>query len=689
MSKSRTSAAPLGPRNFSKSRNGCIKCRAQRVSFFLNVLVGKANALKQKKCDEAHPSCNNCLSRGIACPGYQKSLKWSTKYETVKKTTESQVSKEQLPLPWPKTSKLLAYQPGDTDRQATTILPRNTDRTPSSPDPTVTAEIEVPAVSLLSPDAEAVYTLGVEDEGQDSLFTLSDPLEYATESQEDLPEDQGYEFQSDMSYGAGSRMVTSRQGTGSRGLLRNFYKILPTTLPKTLNHEGSMLVEHYFKDVCGIYSSYDSTLNPFRMSVAGSWSSTASIYYAIQSMAAAHLSNTYPSMEPVGIKMTGLANAALREELILYQSGQKNSNCALLVTLLLGLSACWHKTNDLGLGYLRVARLLMYPRLAQTESRAPDIERQDQFFEEALIYWEMMMAFVTPDDHDPLSVRPADEQDKAKETENATNPESPDTLSDSQTILPHPWTGVAPKVQMLFAEAAQLVRQERTTLRDDGSLEWATDSVRRRSAALSLEEQLLAVELPTASALVDSGDKTTSKQDFIIIAEATRCAALLEIYRVFPNTLQKRLGVAAQDVWSSSFNFGDDWFAEPSKTADDSTEFLNSLALHILDLIAKLPPESGTRFLQLMLIVVAASELRYTNSGINLDFLDLTSESLKIMNARLFAEERLGNHAVRLPAKPVRLMIALVREVWRRWDLGEEVFWLDIMIANKWETVMG
>lgn len=446
-----------------------------------------------------------------------------------------------------------------------------------------------------------------------------------------------------------------------------------------------MLVEHYFKDVCGLYSSFDSTLNPFRMSVARSWSNSASIYYAIQSMSAAHLSNTYSSMEPIGIEMKRLANMELRDELISYQSGKKTSDCALLVTLLLGLSACWHQSNDLGLGYLRVARMLMYPRLAEIESKPAERERQDRFFEEALIYWEMMMAFVTPKDNDPLSVEHSTEAEKLNEPD---EDQATTSSTSNEKLLPHPWTGVAPKIQMLFAEVAQLVRRERTAL-DDTSVDWVVNGVQRRTAASRLEEQLLTVELPKPSALVDSGDGTTSSQDFIVVAEATRCAALLEIYRVFPENLQRRLGVPSLGFSTSTFGFNDDWSAGLDITSEDNTGFLNSLALHVLDLVAKLPSQSGTRFLQLLIIVVAASELRCANLGVNLDFLDLNPDTLRILNARSFALERLGAHANRLPAKPVRLMIELVNEVWRRLDLGEEVFWLDVMIANGWETVMG
>ncbi|KPM45136.1 hypothetical protein AK830_g1419 [Neonectria ditissima] len=49
----------------SKSRAGCRTCKIKRL-----------------KCGEETPQCRNCVSKGVACPGYQRDLKWSTKYES-------------------------------------------------------------------------------------------------------------------------------------------------------------------------------------------------------------------------------------------------------------------------------------------------------------------------------------------------------------------------------------------------------------------------------------------------------------------------------------------------------------------------------------------------------------------------------------------------------------------------------
>ncbi|KAF1851806.1 uncharacterized protein K460DRAFT_401815 [Cucurbitaria berberidis CBS 394.84] len=49
----------VAKRKQSKSRNGCITCKAKRL-----------------KCDETKPTCQQCAKRAVACGGYKKDFKW-------------------------------------------------------------------------------------------------------------------------------------------------------------------------------------------------------------------------------------------------------------------------------------------------------------------------------------------------------------------------------------------------------------------------------------------------------------------------------------------------------------------------------------------------------------------------------------------------------------------------------------
>lgn len=464
---------------------------------------------------------------------------------------------------------------------------------------------------------------------------------------------------------------------------------------------GTALVEHYFKSVCALYSSFDSALNPFRTAVGRIWDSSPSVYYAIQSMAAAQLANFYPQMVVTGLRLQRKAYQHLQDEMALVTSGCQSSERALLAILLLGLTACWHDEGDLGLTHLAAARALIYPRLiapVPPENRV--IRRQNQFFEESLIYWEMLIGFVSEGS-----------TSSSKPWQSGLGPlgiassfmsgNRSTALNGGSKLLPHPWTGIAPNVQMLFAEVGRLIRHERLSQRirstdplystrpPPTSLPAQQDQRDKNAWAIVLEEKLLSTDVPLADDLMDTGDTNTQRRDFVQLGEAYRCAGLLEIYRVYPRILKRRLGA---DSDSSGWEKTGICSLTPSTpgTAREDTDlriWLNSLALHVLGLLESLPHSSGTCSTQPILLVAAAGELRFVSS---LDYFDLHSNNEKVRHAREFVRERLREFAKRLPSKPLMRMMQLVEEVWRRLDAGDkDVFWLDVMWEKGWQTVMG
>lgn len=250
-------------------------------------------------------------------------------------------------------------------------------------------------------------------------------------------------------------------------------------------------------------------------------------------------------------------------------------------------------------------------------------------------------------------------------------------------IVPHPWTGIAPMVQFLFAEVGRLVRRERS-LNKSSAMDFRRRQENLQNAA-SLEEDLLAVEYPSVEEVADTGDERTPKEDFVVIAEAYRCAGLLELYRVFPSILRKRLGSGQfSDVDTVNFKFPMPRF----ETAYEDTDiklWLNSLAMHLLRSLEALPSSSGTFCVQPLLLVVAASELKFVSS---VDFFDVHANDSKILTAREFVIRRLQEFALRLPNKPLRQMIQLIKETWRQSDEGQDSFWIDIMNDKGWHCIM-
>lgn len=467
-----------------------------------------------------------------------------------------------------------------------------------------------------------------------------------------------------------------------KSLLRSYYRMSAPAPTRSLHTEASALVEHYFHDVCVIFSAYDSPMNPFRTVIGRLWDNSSSIFFAIQSMAAAHLANYMPNMRVTGLAMQRKAYECLQQELQLASINRTMDDKLLLAVLLLGLTACWHDSSDLGVAHLSAARALIQPRLLSEDGlQGTDSTLNDQFFAEALIYWETCMAFVSQETFVP-----------GMERRLPPNPLEDEEASKDRMVFPHPWTGIAPRVLMLFAEVGRLVKHyctKRHALFDIlQPLDIDIDMPAIITAATDLEEELLSICIPTPDQLVDVQDERTKKSDFINIAEATKCAALLEIYRAFPEILAGRLGsVETADSHTTFFAFQQDY----NRDLDlGNASWLTSLATHVLNLLASVPTSSGTRPQQLILLVTAAAELRLKGPSVCSPGLsESTSYDLEVAQARGFAMTRLNELASRLPSKPVLIIIKLVREVWRRNDAGENVFWMDVMTENGWETIMG
>ena len=439
---------------------------------------------------------------------------------------------------------------------------------------------------------------------------------------------------------------------------RYFNMIEEPPLFPSLENNTTTLVQYYFRDTCATWSSFDSEKNPFRTAVEGLWQKSPLIYYAIQSNAAVHLSNQLSSMQATAFTMREKAHVAFLQELHNASATQSTGDQLLLATLLLGLSACWHDSSDLGLPYLRIARSLIRARVMhQTSSHYHPLNRNVRFFFEALIYWEMVMAFVSGEG---FRSSPAWTSDPSV---------FPWAGPVTATVIPHPWTGVAPRVMLLFAEVGHLVQNYATSDRQ------AREDLKLVASVIKLEEDLLSVSIPTEDQIADVYDDLTSKNDFVAFAEATRCAALLQVYRVFPDILRRRLGAGTLNINSYI------GIIEPNIGSNMIGSWLVGLAMHVLNLLASIPAYSGVRCVQLLPLATAAFELRSAPGA--------SYSDVEIARFRDFVIGRLQLLADRLPLKPILRTMQVLQEVWRRNDRGDEVFWLNVMIDKNWKTFLG
>ena len=109
-------------------------------------------------------------------------------------------------------------------------------------------------------------------------------------------------------------------------------------------------------------------------------------------MAAACLVEIYPSLASVGEQLR-------QEALELLNSQESRGNFddkALLALLMLGGTSGWHNPHDKGVSLFNSFR--RHVERMQTSGQLLENSNSLRFFQESLMYWEMLLAYVVDDD---------------------------------------------------------------------------------------------------------------------------------------------------------------------------------------------------------------------------------------------------------------------------------------------------
>lgn len=495
------------------------------------------------------------------------------------------------------------------------------------------------------------------------------------------------------------------------------------TISRSLNNPSWTLIEYYFKEVAALFSSYDSQMNPFRTTVSRLWGSSLAMCRTMQSMAAATLVNDFPQFGPMGRKMRDEAVEIITREAVMDDK-------ALLALLMLGQTASWHDPKDLGISFFNLLRKQV--NSLASSSNAPNfgfaksVSNNYRFFEEALIYWEMLLSFVTDNDSMLFS-------DDSRAS----------SMGEALVLqrIPHPWTGIARDTQFTVHEVGRLVRRERKRIRTR-QFTSQEEIARARMAikkAQELEERLLGLAHPSEAEIVSPGDEETPVWHLLTMAEVYRCTGLMQLYRVFPDLLRNRLPhpEVGEYPGSTSSTARDPFFpidldsmnmfpgfaetssnpgssnttnqpttlytpssppqntypashsqSNPTSTEDFNPDlhdkWLTEFAVTTLSRLKTIPIESRTRCLQPFLLVASCSELRLPKStseplpagdadGPGSETPSISMEAIEVSRTRRFILGRLTSFLHVLPPKPINVCVRLVKEVWRRMDAGMRI----------------
>ncbi|CAK7222747.1 hypothetical protein SCUCBS95973_004950 [Sporothrix curviconia] len=215
-----------------------------------------------------------------------------------------------------------------------------------------------------------------------------------------------------------------------------------------------------------------------------------------------------------------------------------------------------------------------------------------------------------------------------------------------------------------------------------------------------LEEQLLdaEIEVPTVPdpdapnslrSLGDTGDSRTPPSHLALIAEAYRLSSLLVLYETFPSLGFLRLpGRAPTEGGGCLSNAVSDAFSLSlaGSPAVLWQEWITPLSLHLLQVLERIPPTSGSRVIQPLLYICASTGLRQPDMTVE-------AELAKVSQGRNFIMQRLTILESSLPPTPVRVAKELVRAIWRAHDATPPgttpVHWINVMEVNDLRSMFG
>lgn len=432
------------------------------------------------------------------------------------------------------------------------------------------------------------------------------------------------------------------------------------------------LIDAYFTTVCRIFSVYDSPQNLFRSYISRKWQNSSAMFYAMLSMSSAKLGRLSLTCKKRASEYQYLAIRQLSEAVNAASSWTPE---LLFVVLMLGLSTAWHNVSDLGLVHLQALRKAVLNNAIHCSEE--ELETLD-FFKKALIYWEMVTSWVTEDFtiHDSSGLTPCCPEQVAP---SKSNPFSMERLN------PHPWGSISQEPQALFTRLVRVFRQLRSF--EHGSKtprSHITEPAAFLEAVEALEDEIWKLKLPSLHEIANTGDDKTPPIHHLLLAEAYMFANLYQLYQVFPNLLSKRGRHLNQKHGSRSqmqhLTMLSSSLPHSSATSEDWLKFLGRNIIIRLD---QIHISSGTSCVQPLLLLVASTSLSINPES------EGGEEEAEVSRMRDSVLARMSSISRACLSEPIHRVELAVEEVFKRLDVGVNVFWMDMLQNMGLSTIIG
>ncbi|EFE31394.1 C6 finger domain protein, putative [Trichophyton benhamiae CBS 112371] len=340
----------------SKSRNGCVTCKAKRL-----------------KCDETKPTCLQCQKRNVPCGGYKKSYKWlsfeessytgKSKPKTQRSDPEEResqcvrqykcrfinVTAEDMPRAPPavEAPPSASGSCASFDSRVTPLLEGLDIQGKASSSPETTSGIQlqqslVAREAVPFPQSSGAFTPTFTSETQPFTSRSHTPL---ADSEDD---NAGGVIRQDI---PGDFITLKRKRPGSLSQIHSI------PIPSPINFaadSAEMLLLRFDRRTCGILSIKDGVAeNPWRTAVTPLIRDTPALYHAVCAMAAFH-----STKENASFKYLGMDHMRQSVRTLAVDIESMNIDAALATTLALAFADTWDTHVSTGVHHLRGAKVL-------------------------------------------------------------------------------------------------------------------------------------------------------------------------------------------------------------------------------------------------------------------------------------------------------------------------------------------
>lgn len=501
---------------------------------------------------------------------------------------------------------------------------------------------------------------------------------------------------------------------------------------RNLTHPPTILIDHWFRYICPLWSAFDSAVSYSRQLALSTWGSSKAVFYTMQAMSAAYISVTMPHFHETLHSLKSEAVRAVEEETYLMRKSQSPEVKADLVyaVFTLGNSVNWTATGMDENPWLESARELMSMwSLGMSISEAP----VHTYFSQALTYWEMLLAArgrgSVPGKLAKRRLRYYKKIQQAMGLPDSSNGNNNDPCEDpvygpGQAMprigaRPNSWSGVSDEVIDVFGQVLALCyHTHRSRHNSQGSFNanTATLGLCDISLAHELQRELLKLDFESLIVMdevngfpVQTQDDNTPTVHLLQTAEAYRQAALLQLHLTFHD-----LTITEPNLYG--LTDADHGITGHTVVRDGKTrkEKILSMTLSLVNTLEQIPGQSGSRSIHLMLYLSAAAGLQVNTSSVEYHESDrgtsgldahnqyhclatadpfnpmveldafsqdllgsrtgasadtvVTRSTLEVSRARKFILARLGGLQQTLPHRRVDNTIDFAKAIWEKYD---------------------